>query len=83
MIVPNEYPSLATLCWNRNPEQAIDREIAWLLYRAKWRFIYQDVLTTNEIALIESLTAEFGNGEILLGADGPPPPFAGGPSVSS
>ncbi|MDH6235067.1 hypothetical protein M2281_005689 [Mesorhizobium soli] len=32
-IVPADFPGLASLCWNRNPAQPIDREIAWELYR--------------------------------------------------
>ncbi|NOV20413.1 hypothetical protein E5S70_30915 [Ensifer adhaerens] len=76
-IVPADFPGLATLCWNRNPARAIDLEAAWSLYRANWRFIYQDRLTADEVALIERLEAEFGKGERLLGTDGPPPPMAG------
>ena len=76
-IVPADFPGLASLCWNRNPARPIDRDIAWSLYRANWRFIYQDELTADEIALIESLEVEFGNGERLLGTEGPPPPMAG------
>ncbi|WP_205913629.1 hypothetical protein [Rhizobium leguminosarum] len=76
MIVPKEYPSLESLCWNRSKTTPIDRETAWALYRANWRFIYQDDLTAEERALIESLEVDFGNGERLLGTDGPPPPFA-------
>ncbi|MDH6235066.1 hypothetical protein M2281_005688 [Mesorhizobium soli] len=44
---------------------------------ANWRFIYQDELTDDEQALIESLEVEFGNGERLLGTEGPAPGFAG------
>lgn len=39
MIVPNKYPGLANLCWNRDAARPIDRDIAWSLYRANWRFI--------------------------------------------
>ncbi len=77
MIVPAGFSGLATLCWNRDPARAIGRDIAWSLYRANWRFIYQDDLKADEIALIESLEVEFGNGERLLGTDGLPAPFAG------
>ncbi|MBD9541286.1 hypothetical protein IB276_17655 [Ensifer sp. ENS04] len=76
-IVPADFPGLATLCWNRNPARSINREEAWSLYRSNWRFIYQDYLPVDEITLIESLEAEFGKGERLLGTDGPPPPMAG------
>lgn len=76
-IVPADFPGLASLCWNRNPARAIDREEAWSLYRANWRFVYQDDLPANEVDLIKSLEAEFGGGERLLGTAGPPPPMAG------
>ncbi|MGO8530153.1 hypothetical protein ACC756_07280 [Rhizobium ruizarguesonis] len=76
MIVPKEYPSLESPCWNRSKTTPIDRETAWALYRANWKFIYQDDLTAEERALIENLEVEFGNGERLLGTDGPPPGFA-------
>jgi hypothetical protein len=74
LIVANDFPGLGSLCWNRSKTAPIDREIAWGLYRANWRFIYQDDLAAEEIDLIESLEAEFG--ERLLGTEGPPPPFA-------
>ncbi|WP_201273292.1 hypothetical protein [Sinorhizobium meliloti] len=75
-IVPADFPGLASLCWNRNSARPIDRETAWALYRANWRFIWQDELSDEERALIESLEVEFGDGERLLGTDGPPPAFA-------
>ncbi|WP_197730708.1 helix-turn-helix domain-containing protein [Rhizobium leguminosarum] len=75
-IVPADFPGLEGLCWNRNKTGPIDRETAWALYRANWRFVWQDALTNDERALIESLEDEFGNGERLLGTDGPPPAFA-------
>lgn len=76
-IVPADFPGLASLCWNRNPARAINLETAWSLYRANWRFIYQNDMSANEVALIKSLEAEFGRGERLLGTEGPPPPMAG------
>ncbi len=76
MIVPADFESLALLCWNRDKAQPIDRETAWALYRENWRLVWQDTLSADEIALIESLTAEFGDGETLLGTDGPPPSWA-------
>ncbi|MGH0214391.1 helix-turn-helix domain-containing protein [Sinorhizobium meliloti] len=75
-IVPADFPGLEGLCWNRSKTAAIDRETAWALYRANWRFVWQDTLTDDERVLIESLEVEFGNGERLLGSDGPPPAFA-------
>ncbi|UFX07676.1 hypothetical protein [Sinorhizobium meliloti] len=75
-IVPADFPGLESLCWNRSKTAPIDRETAWALYRANWRFVWQDTLTDDERALIESLEVEFGNGERLLGTDGPPPAFA-------
>lgn len=76
MIVPADFASLESLCWNRSKTTPIDRETAWAMYRRNWRFIYQDDLTAEERAFIESLEIEFGNGERLLGTDGPPPGFA-------
>lgn len=73
-IAPADFPGLESLCWNRSKTAPIDRETAWSLYRANWRFIYQDDLTAEETHLIESLEVEFG--ARLLGTEGPPPPFA-------
>jgi hypothetical protein len=75
-IAPADFPGLESLCWNRSKTAPIDRETAWSLYRANWRFFYRDDLTAEETHLIESLEVEFGAGERLLGTKGPPPPFA-------
>lgn len=42
-IVPADFPGLANLCRNRNPARPVGRDIAWSLYRANWRFIYQTI----------------------------------------
>lgn len=76
MIIPADYEGLATLCWNRDPNRPIERNIAWALYRRNWRLVWQDTLKDEEIALIKGLQSEFG--EVLLGTAGPPPPWAQG-----
>lgn len=53
-----------TACRSRHCVVAISRQLAVHL---------PDDLTADEIALIEGLEVEFGNGERLLGTDGPPP----------
>lgn len=58
-----------SLCCNRDAVRPIERETAWKLYRNNWRFVWQDDLTDDDRALIESLEAEFGNEERLLGTD--------------
>lgn len=74
MIIPADYESLRALCWNRDPARPIERAEAWALYKRNWRLVWQDTLAAAEIALIESLQAEFS--ETLLGTDGLPPPWA-------
>jgi hypothetical protein len=74
VIIPADYEGLALLCWNRDPGRPIERADAWALYKRNWRLVWQDALDAAEVALIESLQAEFG--EVLLGTDGLPPPWA-------
>ncbi|ARQ56893.1 hypothetical protein Kim5_CH00785 [Rhizobium sp. Kim5] len=74
MIIPAEYESLNLLCWNRDPQNPIERCEAWAIYKRDWRLVWQDTLDEAEIALIKSLQDEFG--EVLLGTDGLPPPWA-------
>lgn len=74
MIIPADYEALRLLCWNRDPTRPVEREEAWALYKRNWRLVWQDTLDAAEVALIESLQAEFG--ETLLGTDGTPPPWA-------
>ncbi|MFQ6238222.1 hypothetical protein [Sinorhizobium meliloti] len=74
MIIPADYSALKLLCWNRDPNAAIDRETAWALYKRNWRLVWQESLSDPERQLIESLQNEFG--EVLLGTEGPLPPWA-------
>ena len=57
-IVPTEYPGLASLCWNRDSARPIDGMGA---VSGELAFIWQDDLTDDERALIESLEVEFGD----------------------
>jgi hypothetical protein len=63
--VPAEFPELAMLAWNRNPERPIPGEEALALYERNWRHVDKDHLTPREAELIHELAEEFGNGCLL------------------
>lgn len=56
-----EYENLKGLCWNRR-ERYLGAEEAFRLYERNWRFVDTRRMTRGERALIERLTARFGNG---------------------
>ncbi|MBB3946144.1 hypothetical protein GGQ73_002090 [Rhizobium skierniewicense] len=56
----NQYPQLRTLCWNRADDVVLDSGEAFSLYERNWRFVDQDVLTTEEMALLQDLIKEHG-----------------------
>ena len=64
-VVPAEFPELAMLAWNRNPERPIPGEEALALYERNWRHVDKDHLTLREAELIHELAEEFGNGYLL------------------
>ncbi len=57
----DDYPQLATICWNRKIRTAEESE-ALRLYEAGWRFIDRDSLTIPEADLISKLAEKYGNG---------------------
>lgn len=57
----DDYPQLATICWNRKARIAEESE-ALQLYEAGWRFIDRDSLTIPEADLISRLADKYGNG---------------------
>lgn len=61
-ITPAVYPELKRICWNRNPDDPIDRVIAFHLYERNWRFVDVEALTDSERQLITELGDEFGAG---------------------
>lgn len=61
MVNIDDYPQLATLCWNRKTRTAEESE-ALRLYEAGWRFIDRDSLTVPEADLISRLADTYGNG---------------------
>ena len=56
-----DFPQLALLCWNLS-EEYVTREIAFGLYERNWRLIDTATLNSEESALIDELTEEFGRG---------------------
>lgn len=57
----DDYPQLALLAWNRAVRE-ITGEEAFALYERNWRFVDTDCLTTDEAALIDRLTTQYGHG---------------------
>lgn len=56
-----QYPNLRLLCWNRAGRFLTQRD-AFGLYERNWRFVDTRTLGKKERALIDRLTAKYGNG---------------------
>ena len=59
-ICIDDYPQLATLCWNRSV-RTVEEQEALLLYESGWRFVGKDRLSSAEFALITRLAEQHGN----------------------
>ncbi len=57
----DDYPQLALLAWSRVVRE-ITGEEAFALYERNWRFVDVGCLNTNETALIDRLTTQYGHG---------------------
>jgi hypothetical protein len=55
------YENLAALCWNRR-DRYLGADEAFRLYERNWRFVDTRRMKSAERALIERLTARYGNG---------------------
>ena len=66
LIVPNDFPELGMLAWNRDPARPIEPEEAFELYERNWRHVDAEHLTTEEAELIADLTQEFGHGHRMF-----------------
>ncbi|MFW8586345.1 hypothetical protein ACOJBM_20240 [Rhizobium beringeri] len=66
MIVPNDFPELKSLVWNRDPARAMPACEAFALYERNWRFVDTGRLTEREVQLIRDLAATYGNGVLLV-----------------
>ena len=64
-LVPEDFPELAMLVWNRNPARPIKPEEAYALYERNWRFVDRNRLIPRERTLIKTLTERFGRGHFL------------------
>jgi hypothetical protein len=56
-----KFENLSTLCWNRR-SRFVAAEDAFHLYERNWRFVDKRRMKPAERALIERLSARFGNG---------------------
>ncbi|HEY4254403.1 MAG TPA: hypothetical protein VGM87_24575 [Roseomonas sp.] len=63
--MPNDFPELKLLAWNRDPARPIPGQEALDLYERNWRHVAVDRLTAAETALIRDLTEQFGRGHFL------------------
>jgi len=59
------YPQLTFIAWQRNPDAFIDEEVAFRLYENNWRHVDKASLSAQELAFIERLTRNYGNGVFL------------------
>ncbi|MBB2754650.1 UNVERIFIED_ORG: hypothetical protein GGI57_005386 [Rhizobium aethiopicum] len=66
VIVPNDFPELKSLVWNRDPLRAMPAREAFALYERNWRFVDTGKLTEPEMRLIPDLAAAYGNGVLLV-----------------
>jgi hypothetical protein len=66
MIVPDDFPELKMLVWNRDSARPIPARVVFALYERNWRFIDTSRLTGEEAQLIRDLTALYGNGVLLV-----------------
>ena len=66
MISRAAYPELTLISWWIVVDE-IDEEMAYLIYKRNWWYLYQDHLTESEKHLIRRLCDEYGEGEQLLG----------------
>jgi hypothetical protein len=65
-IIPNNFPELKALAWNRDPVRPIPANEAFALYERNWRFVDASALTDAEAELIRDLTVAYGNGVLLV-----------------
>jgi hypothetical protein len=65
-VVPEQFPQLATLVWNRDPARPLPGREALSLYERNWRFVDRDQMTDDETLLIRALAERFGNGILLV-----------------
>jgi hypothetical protein len=67
MVIPQEFPELRLLVWNRDAAHPIPRAEAFEIYERQWRHVDADRLTAAGAALIRGLAEEFGRGHLLVG----------------
>jgi hypothetical protein len=64
-VVPDQFPELRMLLWNRDVARPIAAEEAFQLYERNWRHVNSQKLTIREAELVRRLTDQFGNGVFL------------------
>ena len=65
-VVPQDFPALAALAWNRDPSLPIAAREAFSLYEHYWRHVDEKALDPAERKLIDSLAERFGDGRLLV-----------------
>ena len=66
MVIPEQFPELARLAWNRDATRPIPGEEAFALYERNWRHVDREHLVPHEAALIEQLKLAYGGGHLLV-----------------
>ena len=56
-----EYPSLDLLMWDMHTD-VIDGALALKIYETKWRYLNPHEISDEEMALIQTLANEYGDG---------------------
>ena len=65
-VVINEYPQLRLIAWQLDTDKPISGQVAFALYERNWRHVDIAALQDRERELIAKLTAEYGNGVLLV-----------------
>lgn len=65
LVVPQDYPELGLLVWNRDVTRPIPAREAFELYERNWRHVRVDALTDRERDLVADLADQFGHGLLL------------------
>lgn len=65
-IIPDDYPELRLITWNRDRSRPLPAEEVFQIYEANWRHVDQRHLTDAERTMIEYLAATYGAGYLLV-----------------
>ena len=68
-IVPERYPQLHRIAWNRRPDEPMDGPTALSIYEREWRHVDAAAMTDGELRLLSRLIKTHGRGAFLPTGD--------------